>query len=480
MTPDSRGTVLLVEDDASSLRVLEALLREAGYGIACAVDGDQAVRVLHHAEPDAIISDIKLPGRDGFSLLSYCREHRPDIPVILLTAYGSVQSAVDAITQGAFYYFIKPPDYVQLRNILALAVERRHLKREISRLQRDKMSAGPGVQMIWDGPAMKKVRDVIDAVRNSQGSVLISGETGSGKDMVAQALHYSSNRAYAPFIAVNCAAVPHSLIEAELFGYEKGAFTGAVSRRIGKFVEASGGTLFLDEVGELGIDVQAKLLRVLHDRVVQPLGSNRAVQVDFRLICASNRDLALAVANGTFREDIYYRVNVIHIDVPPLRMRKHDIPLFAALFLREMCARENRVLTFSHEVLDLFRSFSWPGNVRQLKNAVERAVIVARGRQIELRDLPNELIEGGWQAEPAQRKTLRLRDLEKEAIIEALERSEGNKSEAARLLGISRKALYKKIEDYSVEAGGTGAAAGQEAPMQGPCADDPLQCALNS
>lgn len=468
MTSDSLGTVLLVEDDASSLKVLAALLGEVGYGISCAEDGDQAVRLLQHAEPDAIISDIKLPGRDGLSLLDYCRRHHPDIPVILLTAYGSVQSAMDAISQGAFYYFVKPPDYAQLRNILALAVERRRLKREISRLQQGKMSAGPGIQMmIWNDPEMKKVRDIIDAVRNSQGSVLISGETGSGKDMLAQALHYSSTRADEPFVAVNCAAIPHSLIEAELFGHEKGAFTGAVSNRIGKFVEASGGTLFLDEVGELGIDVQAKLLRVLQDRVVQPLGSNRDVKVDFRLVCASNRDLAIAVANGTFREDIYYRINVIHIDVPPLRLRKHDIPLLSSHFLREMCARENRVLTFSREVLDLFRSYLWPGNVRQLKNAVERAVIVARGHQIELSDLPDEVAAGVLQPEPAQRRTLRLRDLEREAISEALERSEGNKSEAARLLGISRKALYKKIEDYSINVVDTGAAGGQEVPLQG-------------
>ncbi|KAF0182309.1 MAG: two component sigma54 specific Fis family transcriptional regulator [Nitrospirae bacterium] len=480
MTSDSLGTVLLVEDDASSLKVLAALLGEVGYGISCAEDGDQAIRLLQHAEPDAIISDIKLPGRDGLSLLDYCRRHHPDIPVILLTAYGSVQSAMDAISQGAFYYFVKPPDYVQLRNILALAVERRRLKREISRLQREKMSAGPGVQMIWEGPVMKKVRDIIDAVRNSQGSVLISGETGSGKDMIAQALHYSSTRADEPFVAVNCAAIPYSLMEAELFGHEKGAFTGAMSKRIGKFVEASGGTLFLDEVGELGIDVQAKLLRVLQDRVVQPLGSNRDVQVDFRLVCASNRDLAMAVAKGTFREDIYYRINVINIDVPPLRVRKHDIPLLASHFLREMCARENRVLTFSREVLDLFRICLWPGNVRQLKNAVERAVIIARGSQIELSDLPDEVAAGVLQLEPAQRRTLRLRDLEREAIIEALERSEGNKSEAARLLGISRKALYKKIEGYSIKAVDAGAAGGQEVQLQGAGVSDPLRCGLNS
>ncbi len=450
MNDPGGGTVLLVDDDQNSVRVLSALLGEFRYGIASAGDVDQALRILKNADPDAIITDIMLPGRDGLYLLEYCREHYPEIPVILLTAYGSVEAAVSALRNGAFYYFMKPPDYNQLRNILALAVEQRRLKREIERLRNDKAAGRSGVRINHSSPSMQKICETINAIKDSQSSALVSGETGSGKELIARALHYWGIRAKAPFVAVNCAAVPRNLIESELFGYEKGAFTGATGRQLGKFIEAHGGTLFLDEVGDLDLSVQAKLLRVLQNREVQPLGGGRSVQVDFRLVCATNRDLSKDVENGVFREDIYYRINVVQIHVPPLRQRKGDIPLLAGDFLREFCARENRVLTFSAEVLDFFQRFDWPGNVRQLRNIIERAVVISRGPVISLRDMPAELSGAVPQDSVLPRRTLLLRDLEHEAIVEALERAGGNKSQAARLLGISRKALYKKIDDYGI------------------------------
>ncbi len=450
MNDPGGGTVLVVDDDQNSARVLSALLGEFRYGVAIADDVDQALRVLKNADPDVIITDIKLPGRDGLYLLAHCREHYPEIPVILLTAYGSVDAAVSALRQGAFYYFTKPPDYNQLRNILALAVEQRRLKREIERLRNDKTEGRSNVRINQSSPAMQRICETIHAIKDSQSSALVTGETGSGKELIARALHYWGVRAKAPFVAVNCAAVPRNLIESELFGYEKGAFTGATGRQLGKFVEAHGGTLFLDEVGDLDLSVQAKLLRVLQNREVQPLGGGRPVQVDFRLVCATNRDLSKDVENGLFREDIYYRINVVKILVPPLRERKGDIPILAGDFLREFCARENRVFTFSAEALDFFQRFDWPGNVRQLRNIIERAVVISRGPVIALRDLPAELTGAVAQNSGQPNRTLLLRDLEHEAIVEALERAGGNKSQAARLLGISRKALYKKIEDYGI------------------------------
>ncbi|HMK43875.1 MAG TPA: sigma-54 dependent transcriptional regulator [Dissulfurispiraceae bacterium] len=451
MNAPARGTILLVDDDPSSVRVLTALLSEVGYGVVSSSDVDQALRILKVADPDAIISDVKLPGRDGLSLLVHCHEHYPDIPVILLTAYGTVQSAVDAVTQGAFYYFIKPPDYAHLRNVLAIAVERRRLRREVARLRNEKESGKGGARLIFASPPMQKLYQTIEAVKDSQSSILICGETGSGKEMVARALHMGSVRAGRSFVAVNCAAVPRNLIESELFGYERGAFTGAVTRRIGKFVEASGGTLFLDEVAELDLSVQAKLLRVLQEREVHPLGSNQTIHVDFRLICATNRDLAQEVASGAFREDIYYRINVVQIQMPPLRERRADIPLLISDFIQEFCVRENKTVTISDEALEVLQNYDWPGNVRQLRNAIERAVVLGRAGRILVRHLPPEIAGVVREQEAPRMRTLRLCDLERDAIVEALRQCEGNKSDSAKVLGISRKTLYKKIQDYDIK-----------------------------
>jgi two-component system response regulator HydG len=301
-------------------------------------------------------------------------------------------------------------------------------------------------RILGNAPSVSRIRQTIDAVKDSESSVLIQGETGTGKEIVACNLHYRSSRCAKPFVTVNCAAIPRELIESELFGYERGAFTGAIASRIGRFEEASGGTVFLDEIGELEMSLQAKLLRVLQERTIERLGSNKKIKVDFRLISSTNRDLKKEVEAGTFREDLFYRINVVQIDVPPLRERPDDIPLLAFEFINHFCLREKKLLAVSDEVMEIFTRFPWPGNIRQLKNVVERAVVFAQGPRITVNELPDEL-----------RRTLRedtgrpsitpLKALELQAIRDALRDCNGNKSQAARKLGISRKALYKRLSD---------------------------------
>ena len=365
---------------------------------------------------------------------------------MFLTAFGTVESAVDAITNGAYYYFIKPPDYQKLKTVLEQAIEERREHARIDQIMQKPDSTDDPCRIIGSAPAIGRIRETIRAVKNSESSILIQGETGTGKEVVACNLHYGSVRSTRPFVAVNCAAIPRDLIESELFGYEKGAFTGASGSRMGRFEEAAGGTVFLDEIGELELALQAKLLRVLQERSIERLGSNRKIKVDFRLISSTNRNLKQEILNGAFREDLFYRINVVQIDVPPLRERAEDIQNLAAAFVDHFCRRERKALTLSEEVIENFKRFSWPGNVRQLKNVIERAVVLARGRRITLHELPDEL-----RVLPRQTTLVPvitpLRTLELQAIRDAIRDCSGNKSKAARKLGISRKALYKKLND---------------------------------
>ncbi|MFO0752951.1 MAG: sigma-54 dependent transcriptional regulator [Thermodesulfovibrionales bacterium] len=445
MNESCNGRVLIIDDDPNARRVLSAILSDGGYSVFEAREVDEAVSVVASEDIDTVITDLKMPGRDGMQFFQYVSDTHPDIPVIFLTAYGTVESAVTTITHGAFYYFIKPPDYVKLKSILSRAVEQRRLKRELENLRRKLSSESPSVRIISNAPVMLGIIETIEAVRDSSSSVLITGETGTGKELIARALHYSSTRGSNPFIAVNCAAIPKELIESELFGYEKGAFTGAVARRIGRFEEAAGGSVFLDEIGELELSLQAKLLRALQEKEIERLGSNRKIKADFRLICSTNRDLLKEVGEGTFREDLFYRINVVHIDVPPLRERRDDIPLLAAEFLNEFCIREKKAIKIADEVMRLFREHPWPGNIRQLKNVIERAVVLVKGEMITSRELPEEFRTRRHRELSVPLRT--LKQLEVHAVRETLNRCNGNKSKAARMLGISRKAFYKKLRD---------------------------------
>ncbi|MCL4490820.1 MAG: sigma-54 dependent transcriptional regulator [Nitrospirae bacterium] len=448
MHGSATGKVLIVDDDANAVRVLSAILSEGGYDVLEAKDVDGAVKAVSE-DVDAVITDLKMPGRDGVQFFKYVTEHHPDIPVIFLTAYGTVESAVSTITHGAFYYFIKPPDYLKLKGILSRAVEQRRLKRELENLKKRLSAEHNPHRIVSNNPAMQRIIETIEAVRDSASSVLICGETGTGKELIARSLHYSSTRRGNPFVAVNCAAMPKELIESELFGYEKGAFTGAVARRIGKFEEASGGSVFLDEIGELELSLQAKLLRTLQEKEIERLGSNKRMKVEFRLISSTNRNLKREVQAGSFREDLFYRLNVVQINVPPLRERMDDLPLLVSEFVNEFCVRERKVLSLSDEVMRIFQSYSWPGNIRQLKNIIERAVVLVKGSKITPRELPEEFLsfKRGLESIISLRT---LRQIEIHAVRDTLHKCNGNKSKAARVLGISRKAFYKKLKDYLI------------------------------
>lgn len=444
------GTVLIVDDEPNAIKVLSAILLEADYSVVESIDVGMALETLRQEDVDVIITDLRMPGRDGMQLFEYVTENHPDIPVIFLTAYGTVDSAVHAITHGAFYYFIKPPDYLKLKSILARAVEQRSLKREIDTLRKRLAEETSLSRIIGKTPRMLKIFNTIETIKDSESSVIICGETGTGKELIARALHFGSDRRDRPFVAVNCAAIPRELLESELFGYERGAFTGAVSRRIGRFEEASGGTLFLDEIGELELSIQAKLLRVLQEREIERLGSNKKIKVHFRLVSSTNRDIEREVKVANFRKDLLYRLNVIQINVPLLRERKDDIPLLVSDFVNEFCIREKKVLTVSDEMMRIFQDYHWPGNVRQLRNVIERAVVLSKGDTITPRELPEEFISLK-KREGLLYSLKTLSELESEAVRNALRACNGNKSKAARLLGISRKALYKRLKDWNIE-----------------------------
>lgn len=445
MVDRNNGRVLIVDDEPNAIKVLSAILSDAGYNVIESQNGEKAIKIISKKDIDVVVTDLKMPGKDGVQLFEYIIQTHPDIPVIFLTAYGTVESAVNAMTRGAFYYFIKPPDYLKLKSIIAKAIEQRSLKRELEILKQKLSREETRVRIIGGTPQMLKIFDAIEAVKDSASSVLIYGETGTGKELIARALHYTGARRDKPFIAVNCAAIPRELIESELFGFEKGAFTGAIARRIGKIEEASGGTLFFDEIGELELSLQAKLLRVLQESEIERVGSNKKIKVDFRLISSTNRDLKKVVESGNFREDLFYRIDVIQFNMPPLRERAPDIPLLVSEFVKEFCIREKKTLTVSNEVMKILQSYHWPGNIRQLKNIIERAVVLAKGRAVTLKELPEEFLPLQGHNEIFTKKT--LRDLEMQAIKDALRECKGNKSKAAKILGISRKAFYKKLKE---------------------------------
>ncbi len=439
--------VLIVDDEPNAIRVLSVILKEEGYHVLESMNVDSAVGIIHNEDVDAIITDLKMPDKDGFELFKYVSEHHPDMPVMFLTAYGTVESAVDAMTSGAFYYFIKPPDYPRLKNVLAQAIEKHSAKKQFEYLKKSVFQENNLHPLIGKAPSMTRIVQTIETVKDSESSILIQGETGTGKEVIARNIHYTGKRYNKPFVAVNCAAIPRELIESELFGHEKGAFTGAAANRAGKFEEAAEGTIFLDEIGEVELSVQAKLLRVLQEREIERLGTNKKFKVNFRLISSTNRDLRKEVEEGRFREDLFYRINVVRIDVPPLRERRHDIPLLVSEFINNFSLRENRLFSLSDETMDCFMQYDWPGNVRQLKNVIERAVVLARGERITIEELPEEILSHHQDIKSVG--TVKpLKVLEHQAINDALLMCNGNKSEAAKKLGISRKTFYKRLKEF--------------------------------
>jgi two-component system response regulator HydG len=446
MTTSNKGRILVADYQPDSSMGISAILSRDGYDIIPSGTVEHAGKVVDSNDIDAVIMDLGLSDSDGIRLFEYITAARPSIPVIVLTAYETVEVAVAAMTRGAFYYFVKPLDYPQLNSILARAVEQRKLKREIELLKDRLSETTTGYRIIGDTPEMRKTRQIIEAVKESTSSVLISGETGTGKELIARTLHCRSTRSSASFIAVDCAAIPAEFMDAEFFGYRRGPSTVGAVRRRGKFEEAGNGVVFLDEIGRLGPCTQAKLLQFLRDGHMARTGDNEKIEVRFRLISTTVEDLREGARRDSFSEDLYRRINEIEIHVPPLRERKDDIPLLTSAFLNEMCARQKRKIMLSSEVMRAFHDHDWPGNVRQLRNVVERAVVIARGNRITLRELPGEFLVSKKRA-PNRPPVMTLKQLEMQAIRETLRKCNGNKSRTARMLGISRKAFYKRLRE---------------------------------
>ncbi len=459
-------TILIVDDDQAHRTMLRTMLRGWQYTVEEADDGSVAVEKVQERAYDAILMDIRMAHMSGIEALRHIMAHNPAIPVLIMTAYSSVNTAVEALKMGAYDYLTKPLDFDELKLTLERALDHTRLASE-NRELRDSIAASDAVtRIIGRSEGTLRLVELVNTVAPSEATVLVTGESGTGKELVARAIHENSNRRSKQLITVNCAALADSLLESELFGHEKGAFTGADKRRDGRFVQADSGSLFLDEIGEMSLSLQAKLLRALQQGEVQRVGSDVPLRVDVRIIAATNRNLPEEVAAGRFREDLFYRLNVIGISVPALRQRRSDIPLLAEHFFMRYAERNRKMLKgFTPQAMDLLVKYDWPGNVRELENTVERAVIMSMGEYITERELPGTLtaqalevsaeklgVDGAVEAMTHDPYAgLSLEDLERRAVEATLRECDDNKSEAARRLGITRATLHNKLKKYGLE-----------------------------
>ena len=446
-------TVLIAEDEYAARTALGALLEGQGFRVLLAEDGTQALSLILHEEPEAVLLDIRMPGLDGLTVLKNALKGGSTATFVIMTAHGDSSTAIEAMKLGAFDYLAKPLDFPQLLTQLNRAIEHRRMMQ--ANVERgSEAGAMPGPSMVGHSPAMQRVYKLIGQVAASDVTVLVRGESGTGKELVVNAIHENSSRATGPLIKVNCAAIPETLLESELFGHEKGAFTNAFYRRVGRFEEAHGGTLFLDEVAELAPALQAKLLRAVQERVIERVGSSTPVPVDIRLITATAKNLEQAVAEGGFREDLYYRLNVVTISIPPLRERPQDIPELVSHFLQ----RGNPRAAMTPAALELLCSHHWPGNVRELENTIARALVLSRGGIVDRGDI--QLLEESNPSSPPRDWTEmvslgvgwkeNIEKLERSLVERALAASGGNKSRAAESLGIHRRLLYEKLRQYGM------------------------------
>ncbi len=453
MTP--RYRLLVVDDDTAHRTMLRTLVGGWGYAIEDADDGASAIAAVEDRPVDLILMDIRMVNVSGIEALERIKAINPAIPIVLMTAYASVEMAVDALKKGAYDYLIKPLDFDKLRLTLERSLEHVRLKTENRQLKAKLENEGAAAEIIGSSPAMVHLMETVGQVADSEATVMVTGESGTGKELVAAAIHSNSPRKAGPFVKVNCAAITETLLESELFGHEKGAFTGAERRREGRFVQADGGSLFLDEVGEMPVAMQVKLLRVLQERELTRVGGESVIPVDVRLIVATNRDLAEMVAAGTFREDLYYRLNVVELRTPPLRERREDIPLLADHFLKRFAEKNRKAVDcFSPRAMDLLIRHRWPGNVRELMNTIERAVVLTRGACLDVADFTALAVDAdgaeGAAACGGAPADVPLERIEREAIVNTLASTGGNKSEAARRLGITRKTLREKLKKYGL------------------------------
>ncbi|MDI6726369.1 MAG: sigma-54 dependent transcriptional regulator [Smithellaceae bacterium] len=452
-----KNSVLVVDDDHAHRTMLQTLLADWGYRVETADDGRAAVEMVGDRPYDAILMDIRMLRVSGLQALEEIKSFNPAIPVIIMTAYASVDTAVAALKTGAYDYLIKPLDFDKLKLTLTRSMEHSRLQEENRQLRASLAGQFTRENIIGQSPAMTKLFAVLAQVAPAEATVLISGESGTGKEMIAGALHFNSLRREGPFVKINCAALVETLLEAELFGHEKGAFTGADRRREGKFRQATGGSLFLDEVSEMSPAMQVKLLRVLQEREVVRVGGEDTLKVDVRVIAATNKDLRLLVEEGLFREDLYYRLNVVNLPLPPLRERREDIPLLAQHFLRVFAEKNHKnIKGLTPQAMDKLLRYHWPGNVRELANMMERGVVLSRGDYLDEEEIAISTLEErgkGKKGEEGDSPALMdqpLEAVEKATILKTLEAVQGNKSEAARRLGITRRTLHKKLKNYGL------------------------------
>ena len=462
--PAPLGTLLVVDDEQGNLDSLERIFAREGYQVLLALGGEKALEHLRREPVDVVLTDLTMPGMSGQELLRAVRAVAPESEVVLMTAYGTVEAAVAAMKDGAYDFLTKPLKRHAVLKSVAQALEKRRLLQENRQLRARLAGLPTSAPIIGTAPPLRAVLDVIRQAAMSQATVLLLGESGTGKELFARALHEHSPRAQGPFVPINCAAIPESILESELFGYERGAFTGAVARKEGRIERAQNGTLFLDEVGELSFGVQAKLLRVLQEGEIERLGGTQVIKVDTRVVAATNRDLTTAVREGKFREDLFYRLNVIQVVLPPLRDRIEDIGLLADHFIARSSAKNGRAVRgLTHAAVRALEAYAWPGNVRELENAIERAVVLSRGAELDIDDLPDSVrrasalraagASGALQPALAlDGRTLSIplgttmEDIELRVIRETLRHTRGDKNLAAQLLGIAARTIYRKLE----------------------------------
>jgi DNA-binding NtrC family response regulator len=449
------GRVLIVDDDRAMCQLLLDLLRDEGYDAEVAHDGDSALDKYRATPFDLTITDLMMPKMRGIELVQRLREIDSGALVLLITAFGTIESAVEAMRAGAFHYVTKPFHNDEILIQVKRALEQKKLQQELQRLRTEVQARERFQNIIGRSLAMQRVLETVAQVSDLPANILIEGESGTGKELIARAIHSSSSRANGPFIAVNCAAIPETLLESELFGYVRGAFTDARRDRPGLFREAAGGMLFLDEISEMPLSLQSKLLRVLEDKEVRPLGANQSEKIDARVLSASNRNLDELVRAGKFRQDLFYRLNVIRIELPALRQRSDDIPVLVKHFIDKFASGVGRAVQgIREDALAALKSYEWPGNIRELEHTIERAVLLGKESLIGVEDLPGHLVARGESAvvlTQALDSRLTLRDLEREYIGKVLANTNGNKTEAARVLGVDRTTLYRKLEEYKIK-----------------------------
>jgi DNA-binding NtrC family response regulator len=446
---NTRPRVVVADDEASSRSGLETLLREEGFDVVTAEDGATALKRIEESAPDVLVTDLRMPGMDGIELLGRARETDPSLVVVLMTAFADVETAVRAMQAGAEHYLTKPLQIDELVLVLRRALARRALRDEATELRARLKDRLRFDNIVGASPAMQEVFDVVEQVAPTKASVLVTGESGTGKELVAQAIHENSPRAAAPFVKLHCASLAETILESELFGHEKGSFTGAAARREGRFKQADGGTLFLDEIGEISPAIQVKLLRFLQEKTFERVGGNETVKVDVRIIAATNRDLASEVAAGKFREDLYYRLNVVNIEMPPLRARPSDLLPLATHFLQRF-AKENAksIEGFSDDAIERITSYRWPGNVRELENVIERSVVLCDGTKVTAKHLPAGVgasVRGGIRIPGST-----MNEIERHAIVTTLEACGGRTTQAAQMLDISVRKIQYKLHDYGI------------------------------